>query len=215
LDSECFDGEAAFAATPEALYRIANGYVLRGRARRGTLLEEIVTSAHRWRTQLWASPRVDIVAGYHRLFAAHHFFLLDQDGRQQVFTPGTPASSTPRSIVGIDIAWGQHSQAFIWHERGNRRLEMHAQLSDHQGRTLMQWVEEPAAPPFDRLGGKLVDGLSLLHPTDGGILKINPQSHTLLGDVANAVSARATLHWHPRGVLIQEAGSLVLAETLT
>ena len=214
VQSERFEGEAVFAATPQALYRIANGYVLRGRLRHGSLLEEIVTTAHRWRTQLWASPQVDVVAGYHRLFNEHHFFVVDQAGNQRPIAKSDRGAFPATSLSAIAVAWGAQSLAFLWQGTGSGDLESHVFISDYRGRALHQATSSATISPFDRLDGKVVNGMTVLHPTDGGILRVRPESQTLLDDLAKTVTSASTLHWHPRGLLIQESGSLFLAETL-
>ena len=214
IASERFESEAVFAATPEALYRIANGCVLRGRLRHGKLLEEIVTTAHRWRTQLWASPRADVVAGYHHLLTDHHFFVIDDRGnRHSISTAG--AGFTPaRTLSSVGTAWGAQRLAFLWHDISSGDLASHVLIADHSGRTLHQATSAASVSPYDRLDGKLVNGATILHPTDGGVLKVRPNSHALLDDLAETVTSASTLHWHPRGLLIQESGALFLAETL-
>lgn len=211
-NSERVDGETIFTATPDALYRLANGYIMRSQLRRGKLLEDVVATAHRHRTRLWASPHGDQVAGVHNLFDRPHFFLLDGGAREHSLAPGTTAHATAGAISDVDVAWGPHEVAFLWQKTRRGRLSSHLQIHDCQGALKHESTTDTPTPPFDRLDGKLVAGTTLLHPTDGGVLKVKPQSQTLLRDLAPYCSANAILHWHPRGLLIRQASSLVLAE---
>ena len=213
LKSERFDADAVFAATPEALYRIANGYVLRGQVRHGRFLEEVLTTAHRRQTRLWASPGADHLAGYHRLFTENQFFTIDDCGSQYVFSPAAPGSTAPVRLTAAGVAWGSQRVAFLWHAKVKGALQHHLQIVDMQGRTLHQALTPHSMPPYDRLDGKLLNGLTLLHPTDAGILKDQAHSQSLLRDLAPIISTNATLHWLRNDVLIQDATSLFLAET--
>lgn len=208
-NSERFDGETVFAATPSALYRLANGYVIRAQVRRDQLLEDVVGTAHRHRTKLWASPHGDLVAGVHRLFDRHHFFMLDEGVCERPLASGQANAGT---ISAIDVAWGPRRVAFLWQQVRRGKVINLVQIYDVHGR-LKHENKIDAAPPSDRLDGKLVAGNTLLHPTDRGVLKEKPQSQTLLGDLATCCSSKATLHWHPRGLLIQDESSIFLAET--
>lgn len=212
VHSERFGGEAVFAATPQALYRLAQGAILRGEVHRGALLEEVVATAQRHKTQLWASPSGDLVAGYHHLFAEHHFFLVDDGGAQMTWRPQTTPAATPRRVSGVDVAWGPAALAFVWQETGAGQLQQHWQVVNLRGETQHCALADAAAAPFDRPEGKVLKGTTLLHPTDGGVLKTQVANHALLKDLAPYTSQAATLLWHPRGLLIQEAGRLVLAE---
>lgn len=214
VDSERFDGTAVFAATPTALYRLANGYVLRGRLRRGDLLEDVISTAHRYRTQLWASRYDDRIAGAHLLFNRHSFFIMNDGRHERQASLMASRSALAGPISALDVAWGRRNVAFMWHEKHSGSLSSHVHIVDHHGQLQHHDKTTGSIPPFDRLDGKLVNGTTLLHPTDGGILKVNPHSQSLLSDLAPFCSSSATLYWHPRGVLIQEAKSLLLAEQI-
>lgn len=207
-----FDGEVVFATTPSALYRLANGYVMRAKVRRGRLLEDVAGTAHHHRTKLWASPLGDQVAGVHRLFDRHQFFIISKGTHERALTPNASGPSKSGLISALDVAWGPRNVAFLWHETNRGRLSSLAQIHDLNGTLKHRGEMGASESPFNRLDGKLVAGTTLLHPTDDGILKVKPHSQTLLNDLAAYCSSNATLHWHPRGVLIQEASSLFLAE---
>lgn len=209
-NSERFDGETVFAATPTALYRLANGYVIRAQVRRGQLLEDVVGTAHRHRTKLWASPHGDLVAGVHRLFDRHRFFILDEGASERPLASGQARTGT---ISSIAVTWGPRRVAFLWQQVRRGGVTNHTHIYDFEGRLKHESKIEAAAPPFDRLDGKLIAANTLLHPTDRGVLKEKPQSQTLLGDLASCCSSKATLHWHARGLLIQDESSIFLAET--
>lgn len=214
VDSERFNGEAVFAATPQALYRLAQGSILRGEVRHGALLEEVVATAQRHKTQLWASPFEDMVAGYQHLLAEDTFFVIDAGGAQMTWRPQTTPAATPRGVSDVDVAWGAAGMAFVWQETGAGQLQQHWQVANVRGETLHWAVVDASAAPFDRPQGKVSSGTTLLHPTDGGVLKTQVANHVLLKDLAPYTSQAATLLWHPQGLLIQEAGQLVLAQAV-
>jgi hypothetical protein len=91
--SATFNGEAVFAATPSHLFRIANGFILKGALRHGSLVEEIVATAHQKQTIFWASPFDDRLAGIDRNFAEYHLFLLHGQQRYQVPCTSSPSIS--------------------------------------------------------------------------------------------------------------------------
>lgn len=211
LDTERFEGNAVFATTPQALYRIAGGCVLRGELRQGRYLEDIVATAHRMRTYLWASPSDDYLAGFHRLFDDCQFFTIDEKGHQHVIIPANP-SSAPSRISAVDVAWGGKYVAFLWHEKSVGAFEHHLQVIDRRGTVLHHGITT-AEPPFERLEGRLLNGLTLLQPTDQGLLKTRPDRQVLLHELAPFMSAAAVLHWHPAGLLVQDLNSVFLVES--
>lgn len=215
LNSERAGSETVFAATPQALYRVAGNYLLRGELRRGCYLEEIIASAHRRHTQLWASPHADRVAGLHSPFGEAEFFLVDENGRQLLVGPATLASGRPRRILNANVAWDRRRLAFLWHEKAAGNVAHHLQIVSMHGETLHQAVIAHTVPPFDRLDGRLLYDLSLLLPDDGGILKIQPHQQALHDglDAAGIDAATTMLHWHERGLLVQGPHSVYLVAT--
>lgn len=213
VNSERFEGEAVFAATPHALYRLAGGYLLRGVLHHGRYLEEIVASAHRRHTQLWASPYADHLAGYHRLFDAVQLFTIDAQGREHPFAPATPAPSPARRILAIDVAWDRKAVAFLWHQKAVGHVEHHLHIAGARGETLHQAIMPADAAPYDRLAGRLLNGQTLFHPLDEGVLKASPQAHSLLDDLAPFCTTAARLHRYDDDLLIQQPHALYFAQT--
>ncbi|MEJ2747508.1 MAG: hypothetical protein P8183_06325, partial [Anaerolineae bacterium] len=87
LETALFRETAVFAATARHLYRIAGTWIMRGAVRDGLYVEDAIATAHRHQTRFWASPLGETVAGYHRIFAEHRFFLIHEDSSYDIPIP--------------------------------------------------------------------------------------------------------------------------------
>jgi hypothetical protein len=210
VETAAFRDEAVFAVTARHLYRIAGGYILRGQVQNGSLLEEMVADARRDQTQLWASPRQEMVAGLYRLFDQHHFFVIDGKGATREMA--LPAQTAGESVMAVEAQVSEQAIAFLLQIGRGGQLSSRYLVTNGRGALLYQ-REHPAgeAPHYETLTGKTLVGATLLHPTDDGILKENGRGLTLLADSAGYVAHGDGLHSHPAGgVLVQRAASLYL-----
>ena len=95
LNTNTYQNQAVFATTAQHLYRIANGYILRGQMQQGHFVEEIVADARQQQTQLWASPFHNQVAGMYRFFNEHHFFIVNaKGGTEEIKMPALPTNAS-------------------------------------------------------------------------------------------------------------------------
>jgi hypothetical protein len=210
VETAAFRDEAVFAVTAHCLYRIAGGYILRGRVQNGSLLEEMVADARRDQTQLWASPRHETVAGLYRLFDQHHFFIIDGKGATREIR--LPAQAAGESVIGVEALVSDQVIAFLLQIGRGGQISSRYLVTDGRGQLRYQ-REHPAgeAPHYETLTGKTLVGATLLHPTDDGILKENERGLTLLADSAGYAAHGDGLYSHPAGgVLVQRGSGLYL-----
>ncbi len=87
VETALFRDTAVFAATARHLYRIAGTWIMRGSVRNGLYVEDAIATAHRNQTRFWASPLSETLAGYHRIFAEHRFFLIHDGAAYDIPVP--------------------------------------------------------------------------------------------------------------------------------
>lgn len=215
VETAAFRDEAVFATTAHHLYRIAGGYILRGRVQNGSLLEEIVADARRDQTQLWASPRHEMVAGFYRLFDQHHFFVIDPKGATREIH--LPATTTGESFIDVAVQVGDQAIAFLLQIGRGGQVGSRYLVTDGRGRLLYQWEHTAGeGVHYETLAGRTLVNTTLLHPTDDGILKENERGLTQLADSAGYVAHDDALYSHPAGgVLVQRPSSLYLSPIRT
>lgn len=82
-----FNGQAVFATTAEALYRMAGGMLLRGTFKYGQLVERPVTAVQEGQTWFEVSADAhdeDIITGFSRVFREWHWFRVAHNERREL-----------------------------------------------------------------------------------------------------------------------------------
>lgn len=210
LQTATFQDEAVFAASDRFLHRLANGYLMRGQWQQGQFVEAIAADARRQQTQFWAAPDQSAAAGFYRLFAAHHFFLVTPSAA--VLPLALPALPPHTSLQDSAALFSQSHVAILLQTTQNGQQQQRVFLFDHRGQPGGHWQRAAAhGAQFTTLAGKALVGQTLLHATDDGILKENSAGQTLLADSAGHVAHGDLLHAHPQGLLIQQTSRLWLA----
>jgi serine/threonine protein kinase len=93
IETALFRETAVFATTPTHLYRIAGTWVMQGSIQDGHFVEDPIATAHRKQTKFWASAYDNTIAGYHRIFAEHRFFMHNNQGHEiDLAVPLLPAN---------------------------------------------------------------------------------------------------------------------------
>lgn len=211
LDSDTFqggDGAAIFATSPLALYRLANGALLRGSVRSGLYAEEVVATAHQQQTLLWAAPEADIVAGIYRIFGDYTLFWRDEAGVMRELPLSLAGGE---SVQELHVIPGRAHLAVLAHLTRRGRAYSRYWLVDAAAGHLTFQAEHPAGSDlYAGLGHKALWGSTLLHPTDAGVLKESPAGQTLLSGTADLLAAGDTLLPHPAGLLVQRPGRVYL-----
>ncbi|MCP4415796.1 MAG: hypothetical protein GY805_04190, partial [Chloroflexi bacterium] len=83
LETAMFKDTAVFTTTPNYLYRISGGWIMRGTVRQQNYLEDAIGTAHKAQTWLTGSPFHNSITGFHRVFAKYHHFIITPDGRER------------------------------------------------------------------------------------------------------------------------------------
>ncbi|MCA9933904.1 MAG: hypothetical protein H6662_03570 [Ardenticatenaceae bacterium] len=123
LETGVFRETAVFAATPAHLYRIAGSWIMRGTLRDGLFVEDAIATAHHNQTIFWASPYAETLAGYHRVFAEHRYFLWHEGASFDVALPPLQAGeSVAETAVTFDHHFAAFSHSIGW--RGRQRDEV-------------------------------------------------------------------------------------------
>ncbi len=81
------NGERVFGGGGDAVYRLANGYLMRGQFRYGQLLEQAVTAISEDQTWLRVSPDGDNVFGFFRVLDNYTYWLLHKQKRVDLKLP--------------------------------------------------------------------------------------------------------------------------------
>ncbi|MFQ5400455.1 MAG: hypothetical protein ACE5E7_12765 [Anaerolineae bacterium] len=185
LQTGTFRDTAVFAATPRHLFRIAGSWVMRGSIRDGLYVEAPIATAHLAQTRFFASPHEDVLAGYHRIFAEHRFFVLDARGAN--YDVPIPAPASGESIIDTAVVFDRRALAFILKIRSGGRFRLDAYLCTPHGEITSR--DSEAADPVTELPLALQPAML---------------NRRLPGHAAAPV---ALLH-HPAGLLLQEANRL-------
>ncbi len=157
-ETATFRDSAVFAATPHALYRIAGSWIMRGQVRDGLYVEDPIATAHRAQTQFFASPYQDFIAGYHRVFAEQHFFLLA--GRGMGYDLPVPPLLPGEHVAETAVVFSPDSVAIYRLVGQNGRLQTQLHVYDLQGKMKQQTTETaeaflPHCYPYTTAGSHL------------------------------------------------------------
>ncbi len=136
LETALFRETAVFATTPNHLYRISGGWIMRGAVRHSSYLEDAISTAHRAQTQLFGSPFSNSVAGYHRIFAEHRFFTISPNGTEQQLATTTPPGAY---ITQAAIAFAPNQVGVVQQLVENGRSQTQVQAFNHQGQWQQSW----------------------------------------------------------------------------
>lgn len=210
LETATFGEQAIFAATPHHLFRIANSQILRGKVRNGHFLEDVVATAHRDQSQLWASGQNGLLAGCHRIFSDYRFFVLNLQGQMlDIAMPPLPAGATIQEVTATFSS--EHLAFLLRLNHAGKLLNRYVVVAAGRGQ-VSHFHDHPAdLPPHDILLGKALFETTLLHPSDEGLLKERMNQTILLKDPAGYVASGEMLFSCPAGLLIQTPSHLYLA----
>lgn len=212
VETDLYKGQAVFACTPKYLYRLANGYIMRGNIHNGSLVEEVVGTAHPQQTQLWGSPHNDTLAGVYRIFGDYTFFMRSPNGTTREFPLHLEAGESVQELAVVFNLNGREADLFlqtIQHGRPLYKTSFHAPAEPK--------IRPEVCPAF--VTPPAVVDEAMFVATEQGILKQKHHTQTLLLDAgryslnpAETIAPADVLHPHPRGLLIQKAQHLYLLE---
>lgn len=131
IETAVFRDTAVFAATPQHLYRIAGNWIMRGLVQNGHYVEDAIATAHKQQTWFQASPYNDTIAGYHRVFAEHRFFVQTGQGSYDLTMPPLPAGA---HIAEAGVAFGNDTVAVIVKISGHGRSHLTTHVYSLNGR---------------------------------------------------------------------------------
>ncbi len=141
LETALFRDTAVFATTPNYLYRISGGWIMRGTVQRGSYLEEAVGTAHRAQTQLFGSPFSNSVAGFHRIFTEHRFFIIAPDGTERPFPVILPPGC---HLTQAAITFAPHQVGVVQQVAGNGRFQTNVQVFNPKAQWQHSWDMDEA-----------------------------------------------------------------------
>lgn len=203
LESDSFQDQAAFATTATHLYRLTNGYMLKGQVRHGHYVEEVVATVHRRQTQLWADPAADRVAGCYRIFDRYHFFIVDGQGNNHDARMA-PVSGERGSVKEMAACFGRQEVAFLWQTARGGLTQNHGQVCSGRGELHYHF-----RPEHGGLQGRVVAGNRVLVAADGAV-----RQETVGGSATYltvpSMTAGDILLPHPAGLLVQQSAGLYL-----
>lgn len=203
LESDGFQDQAVFATTATHLYRLTNGYMLKGQMRHGHYVEEVVATVHRRQTQLWADPAADRVAGCYRIFDRYHFFIVDGQGNNHDVRM-VPVSGERGSIKEMVACFGRQEVAFLWQIARGGHTQNHGQVCSCRGELHYHF-----RPEHGGLKGRVVADNRVLVAVDGAIRQETAGGSSTYLTVPSMTAGDSLLP-HPAGLLVQQHAGLYL-----
>lgn len=182
LETALFRDTAVFATTPNHLYRISGGWIMRGSMQRRSYLEDAIGTAHRAQTQLFGSPFNNSIAGFHRIFTEHRFFFITPDGTEYQLAAVKPAGS---HISEAAVIFTRKQIGVVQQLAANGRSHTQVQAFNHQGRWQHSWDSGED------------DWETAVHQFTSFNQPLSP-----------SLQASDRLHYHPAGWLIQRPQQL-------
>jgi serine/threonine protein kinase len=181
LETAMFKNLAVFSSTPNHLYRISGGWIMRGTVQQNSYLEDAVGTAHKAQTWLAGSPFHNGIAGYHRVFAKQHYFTITPNGRERPLAIPPPAPGT--HVAQTALTFAPKQIAIVCQLGKNGRFRNEVQLFDTLGNWQQSW--DVAEDSWETA----VNQFPFSSPA-------TPFPHPLEKD--------DRLHHHPKGWLIQQ-----------
>ncbi len=178
LETAMFRDTAVFATTPNYLFRISGGWIMRGSLQRGSYLEDAVGTAHRAQTHFFGSPFGNTIAGYHRIFAEHRYFVIDAHGTERQLAALNPANSY---ITETAVAFAPHHIGIVQQVAANGRSQTRIQAFNQQGQWQQSW-----------------------ELNEQGWETAVSQFAALSQTVPKQLLPSDRLHYHPKGWLVQQ-----------
>ena len=190
IETAFFRHTAVFAVTQNYLYRIAGHWIMRGTIQNGHYIEDTIATAHQAQTQFWGASQHDLIAGYHRVFADYHFFLIDGTGTTyNLYVPSFPPGA---SVKETAVAFAADSCALFLTLTVNGRLQYDTHIYSHQGQYRHTFSQTTAT----------------IKPHHYPYTTDSPKLGLLQLPTALNLSPNATVHTHPAGLLIQQPTQL-------
>ena len=187
LETAMFRETAVFATTPNHLFRISGGWIMRGSVQKQSYLEDAIGTAHRAQTQLFGSSLSNRIAGFHRIFAEHRFFTISPDGTEGTLdlTPTPPMYPLTRAA----ICFGARQIAVVKQTAENGRLQTSVAHFNSQGKWQQTW--------------------DLAEDSWETAVNHFPFIDSQLKQFPRPLEASDRLHRHPAGWLIQQPDRLI------
>jgi hypothetical protein len=203
LESARFGDTAVLATTAHHLFRISGNWIMRGGVQDGQYLEDPVATAHKAQTWFGASSTGSTIAGYHRVFAEQHFFLIDSS--KSCFDIPIPSNVPGESVAEISIAFGPRSVAIMKRVSMSGRFRTDTCVCNLRGEIVHRYSQVFDDSSLEFRTSLFPFATDLLRPSPPHIPL--PNSLDLAGD--------EVLHAHPDGILIQQAHRLDLFKLTT
>jgi hypothetical protein len=209
-----YDGAPVMAAMGDRLVRIAGSLVMAGEVRRGALVERALTTALSGQTTVFASPaRPDVLLGIDRIFSRIVPFRVANGERRDL--PVT-ALARDEALLGLSLLGDGGSTLLLRLVRQGGVHHTRLDLVDARcSLAAASRTRSDESPVRASIEGRTFRGLSVLHPTDDGIVR-ETLRHGTVGtlspiDGSEPFVSRASLVVpHPRGLLVTDAGDLFL-----
>ncbi|MCU0512660.1 MAG: hypothetical protein MUE40_08830 [Anaerolineae bacterium] len=194
------NGERVFGAGGGWLYRLANGYLLRGQLRYGQLVEQAVMAISEGQTWLRVSPDGATVFGYFRVFDSTQFWLLH--GRTRLDLALSPLAAG-EYMVECSVEFGEKSLLILRLTQWQGRERLCLDEIDLQGQSLhTEYLTDTA--DFTPLDAPVYARDWLLVATDAGIVRrrLSDQTRTTFTQTESVVRSGDRLYRYGRGLLI-------------
>jgi hypothetical protein len=158
-------GERVFGAGGASLYRLANGYLMRGQFRMGQFVEQAVMAIAEDQTWLRVSPDGERVFGSFRVLNTYQYWLLNS--RQRVDLTLSPLQAG-EFVIDTSVKFASHTLLIARHTQHNGVEQIRFDQITYEGKSLSAYTRTDVET-FQPLGSHTYARNMLLYATDQGV----------------------------------------------
>lgn len=158
-------GERVFGAGGASLYRLANGYLMRGQFRMGQFVEQAIMAIAEDQTWFRVSPDGERVFGSFRVLNAYQYWLLN--GRERVDLTLSPLQPG-EFVIDTSVKFASNTILIARHTQHNGVEQIRFDQLTLDGRSLSSYTRTDVEI-FQPLGSHAYARNMLLYPTDQGV----------------------------------------------
>lgn len=197
------NGERVFGGGGDALYRLANGYLMRGQWRYGQLLEQAVMAITENQTWLRVSPDGDNVFGYFRVLNTYTYWLLHRQNRVDLKLSTLAADEF---VIETAVQFTDYGITVLRLTQQQGVEQVRVDEVDYSGRTYHSFITKEVEQ-FTPLDAPAAGKHLLLLATDSGIVRemVNTRAKTTFLQSEKVVQQGNRLFPYQQGLLMLDS----------
>lgn len=191
--------ERVFGASPSALYRVANGYLMRGQMRYGQLVEQAVMAVADKQTWMQVAPDSDRVVGFFRTLNNYDYWLLNNQERIEL---DLPALELFEFMIDAQVIFAQGGLLILRQTQLNGVERIRIDEVSNSGK-LRHTLISPDVAQFTPLDAHTFAPGMLLYATDKGVVRetLDTRATTTFTATEQMVYAGSRLFTYERGLM--------------